>query len=90
MDVELFRDLIIIISGILVILTAIFVILVSYLMYRRMNSILKSVKTTAARIEALTVITSDEISRPLVQAAGLIQGLACGIRTISRIFKKGG
>jgi hypothetical protein len=90
MDIELFRDLIIIISGVLVIVAAIFVILVSYLVYRRINSILKSAKTTAARIEALTIIASDEIGKPLIQAAGLIQGLTCGIRTISKIFKKGG
>ena len=90
MEIELLRDLVIIILGIVLTLTIIVMAVWLYSVYRKINDILKSAKTSAAKIEALTVITSDELGKPLIQAVGVIQGITCGIREIVRIFRKGG
>jgi len=86
---ELLRDIVIIITGLMVTLAAIIVSVISYSIYRRVNGILKSTKTVTAKIEALTTITSDKIGKPLFHAAGLVQGIAYGIRAISKVYRKG-
>lgn len=90
MDIELLRDVIIIISGIMVTLATILVAVFLLSVYRRVNDILKSTKTTAAKIEALTIVASDQLGKPVIQAAGLVQGIVYGIQAMSKFFKKGG
>ena len=87
---ETLRDLVIIISGLVVTLVAILGAVISYLVYRNVNGILKSAKTSAARIEALTTVATDGAGRPLIQAAGLVQGIAYGFQAIRKIMKKEG
>ncbi|MFC1861113.1 hypothetical protein ACFLYL_02380 [Chloroflexota bacterium] len=90
MEIEVLRDLVITISGIVVTLAAILLAISLSPVYSNVNSILKSVKTTVAKMEALTSAAGDELGKPVIQAAGLIQGIACGIREIGKIFRKGG
>ena len=89
MEIGALRDIVIIISGIVLIITAILAAIIMSSVYRKVNTILKSTKTTATKIEDLTVAASDELGKPVIQAAGLIHGIVCGIREISKIFKKG-
>jgi hypothetical protein len=89
MEIEQFRDLMIIIAGTVVTIAVILAAVVLSSVYRKVNDILKSVRTTAAKIEALTVIASNELGKPVIQAAGIVQGMVYGIREISKIFKKG-
>jgi len=89
MGIETWRDVVIIVSGLAVTLAAIVVAVVVYLLYHRASRILKSATTVATKVEALTVTATDEIGKPLIRAAGIVQGIACGIRGINRIFKKG-
>ena len=90
MGIELFRDVVIIVAGIVVILVAVFLAVISYLVYRRINGVLKSARTTAAAVEALTIVSVDKIGKPLIKAAGIIEGITLGIRAIRRVFRKGG
>lgn len=90
MGIEALRDVVIIVSGLVVTLAAIFVAVITYLLYHRASIILKSATTVATRVEALTAIATEQIGKPLIRAAGIVGGLACGIRGINRIFRKGG
>jgi len=85
---ETLRDLVIIISGLVVTLVAIIVAVISCLAYSRVNGILKSAKTSAAKIEALTTVATDDIGKPLIQAAGLVQGIAYGFQAIRKMTKR--
>lgn len=89
MEIELLRDIVIIVSGLVVTLVAILLAVVSYSAYRRVNSILKFTETAAKKIETLTLIANDDMGKPLIQLAGIVQGIAYGIRGIKRVFKKG-
>lgn len=82
------RDVVIVVWGIIITLAVIFLTVIAYLIYKKIDAILKSVKNTAREIEAITLVAGEEISRPLIQVAGVAQGLAWGARTISKIFKK--
>jgi hypothetical protein len=90
MGIEITRDVVIIVSGIVVIVVSILAAILLYSTYTRLNAILKSLKTTAAEIEALTDIASNEICQPLAKTAGMVQSLAMGICSMGNIFRKGG
>lgn len=90
MEIETLRDVVIIVSGIMVTLAIIFVAVIVYVVFHKINRILKFATTVATKIEALTTLATDEIGKPLIQLAGIIQGVACGIRGINNIFKQGG
>jgi hypothetical protein len=89
MEIGALRDIIVIISGIVLIITAILAAGLMSSVYRKVNIILKSTKTTATKTESLIVAASDELGKPVIQAAGLIHGILYGIPEISKIFKKG-
>lgn len=89
MEIETIRDLVIIISGIVVTLTSLVVAVLVFSSYQKVNDILKSAKTAVAKIEALTIIVGDELGKPLIQATGFVQGITYGIREIRRILGKG-
>ncbi len=89
-DIQLIRDLVIIVSGIVVTVAAIVVAVTMTSIYRKVNDILKSTKTAAMKLEALAIIAGDELCKPMIEAAGFIQGIALGIREIGKLFKKGG
>ncbi len=86
---ELVLDIILIITGLVITLAAIFVSVISYSIYRRVNGILKSTKMVTTKIEALATVTNDEIGKPLFYAASLVQGIVCGIRAINKVYRKG-
>jgi hypothetical protein len=90
MEIEVLRDLVIIISGFVVIVVGIFLAVISYSIYSKINNVVKSAKSSAARIEALATLTTEEIGKPVIQAAGFIQGIACVIGKIHKTSKKGG
>ena len=90
MGIEITRDVVIIVSGIVVIAVSILAAILLYSTYTRLNAILKSLKATAAKIEALTDIATDDICQPLAKTAGMAQSLVMGICSMGNIFKKGG
>jgi hypothetical protein len=90
MSIDWFRDLIISISGIVLIVLLILVAVLSYSLYRRAKSILDSVKTTARSIQGISSYVGDEVVKPVTQVVALIQGVRQGIDAISKLFKKQG
>ena len=90
MEIEVFRDWVIIVTGLVVTAAVVLRAFISYSAYRRVNNILKSAETSVAKIEALTTIITERIGSPLVQAASLIQAIGCEIRAIGKIFGRGG
>jgi len=88
MSIDWFRDLIICIFGIVAAGVLIFLAVLLYLLYRRTRSILDSVKATSTTIQGITSYVGEEVVKPVVQVASMIQGIRQGIDTISKFFKK--
>ncbi len=88
MSIDWFRDLIICIFGIVAAGVLVFLAVLLYLLYRRTTSILDSVKATSTTIEGITSYVGEEVVKPVVQVASMIQGIRQGIDTISKFFKK--
>ena len=88
MSIDWFRDLIICIFGLVAAGVLIFIAVLSFLLYRRVRVILDSVKATSKTIQGLSSYVGDEVVKPVIEVAAIIQGIRQGIDTISRFFKK--
>ncbi len=88
MSIDWFRDLVISIFGLVAAGVLIFVAVLSFLLYRRVRVILDSVKATSKTIQGISSYVGDEVVKPVIEVAAIIQGIRQGIDTISRFFKK--
>ncbi len=88
MSIDWFRDLVISISGLVLIGVLIFIAVLSYSLYRRVKSILDSVKTTSRTIQGVSSYVGDEVVKPITQIVALIQGIRQGIDAVSNLFRK--
>jgi hypothetical protein len=88
MSIDWFRDLVISISGLVLIGVLIFITVLSYSLYRRVKSILDSVKTTSRTIQGVSSYVGDEVVKPITQIVALIQGIRQGIDAVSNLFRK--
>jgi hypothetical protein len=88
MSIDWFRDLVICIFGLVAAGALIFIAVLSFLLYRRVRVILDSVKATSKTIQGLSSYVGDEVVKPVIEVAAIIQGVRQGIDTISRFFKK--
>lgn len=88
MGIDWFRDLAISIFGLVAAGVLIFVTVLVFSLYRRIKVILDSVKTTSKTIQGLSSYVGDEVVKPVIELAAIIQGVRQGIDTVSRLFKK--
>lgn len=87
MTIDWFRDLIICIFGLVAIGVSIFVAVILYSLYRRLRSILDSIKAISGTIQTISSGV-EGVVKPLIQVAALAQGIRQGIDAISKLFKK--
>jgi len=88
MGIDWFRDLIICIFGLVAAGVSIFLAVLLFLLYRRVRAILDSVKATSRTIQSVSSYVGDEVVKPVVELAAIIQGIRQGIDTIGKLFKK--
>jgi hypothetical protein len=88
MGIEWFRDLAIAISGLVLIGAFIFIAVLAFLLYRRVSSILDSMKTVSRNVQGISSFVTDEVAKPLIQVVAFVQGIRQGINAIGKLFKK--
>ena len=88
MGITWYRDLMICISGLVATGVLIFIAVLLYSLYRRTRSILDSIKATSRTVQGVSSFVGDEVVKPVIQVAAVIQGIRQGIDTISKFFKK--
>ena len=89
MGIDWFRDLVICVVGLVATGVFIFIAVLLFLLYRRVRAILDSVKATSRTIQDVTSYVGDEVVKPVIEVAAIIQGIRQGIDTIGKFFKKG-
>ena len=90
MDITWFRDLaitilVVVAAGVLIVITVL-----AFSLYRRARSILNSEKTDAKTVQQLSSYVGEEIVKPVIQIAALVQGIWQGIDSVSKFFKRKG
>ncbi len=88
MSIDWFRDLVISISGLVLIGVLIFIAVLSFSLYRRARSILDSIKATSRTIRGVSSYVGDEVVKPMTQIVALIQGICQGIDAVSKLLRK--
>jgi len=88
MGIEWFRDLVICILGIVAVVALIIITVMALRLYRRIRPITDSVKATSQRIEGISAQVENEVIKPIIEVATMIQGIRQGINAVSGIFKK--
>jgi hypothetical protein len=88
MDIAWFRDLVICVWGLVATLLMIFIAILVFLLYRKVQVVIKSVEMTSSTISRITSTLEDDIISPIVKLVPLAQGIRLGADFISRLFKR--
>ena len=102
MDIVWFRDLVIVIAGIVGIILMIVLGIMACVILRRVNDmsksvkkisdstqeVLVSVKAVTDNVASVSSFACEEMAEPLVRTAGLLQGMFRGLSVVLEIFKK--
>ena len=88
MDIVWLRDLAIVIFAFEAIIVVLIIGILALMIYRKLKPILDSVKATTKTVENISSCVEQEVTRPLAQAAALIQGIRQATSLFSRFSKK--
>ncbi|ADJ25914.1 conserved hypothetical protein [Dehalogenimonas lykanthroporepellens BL-DC-9] len=95
MGIEWYRDLVIIIAGVLIILISFVILLLVISIHRKTNriydrsqNILRSLENTSGTIEGFTQYATRELVKPVIEIAALFQGLKTGIDSLFKRRKQ--
>jgi hypothetical protein len=88
MDLAAWRDLVIIIWGLIATIAVIFMSVIIYLFYRRTMSLLESADEVVGKVADIVDYADKEVIRPVTQLGTMIQGIVQGISLFSNLFKK--
>lgn len=88
MTIGWFRDLVIIIFGLVAAGVLIAFAVMGIAIFRRLRVILDSLKVTSANIEEISTFARSQVTRPLARLAAIVAGISKGIETVSGFLKK--
>lgn len=88
MDLATWRDLIIVIWGVLGILALIIIAVVIILLYGKIKSLVTSANVVVEKAGDIVDYADEELVRPIVQLGAMIKGITEGVSLFSRIFRK--
>ncbi len=88
MSIEWFRDLALSILGIGVTAAVIFIGILIFILYRKVSTIIDSVKATSKTIRNVSSSVEEEIVSPLTQITALLQWASHVIGLFSRFSKR--
>jgi len=86
--IELTRDLVIIIFGLVAIVAIVFGTFLFFRIYRETKVVLNSWKTTSEGIQNMSASVENEILKPIYQIVSIVQGVRQGVDVITRMFRK--
>ena len=84
MVIDELRDLIIVISGVTTVVVLILLTILFFMLYHRINKVLSSAEIISRKARDISTYVGDEMAKPLVQVAALIQGT----RTLANFLRR--
>ncbi len=88
MDMAWWRDLVIVIWGLIGTIAMIFLCIIFLLFYRKATALMESADFAVGRLSDLVDYTKNEVISPVVQFGTLVQGIIQGVELFSNMFKK--
>jgi hypothetical protein len=88
MDIGWFRDLTIIICGILTFFILVAILVMMVMNFRRFSGIMNSLNSTVKNIEEISISARKEIISPLSQIGAIINSISRGVQSVSGLFRR--
>jgi hypothetical protein len=88
MEISWWRDLVIVIWGLVATVAVTIITVVACILYKRVVRVLDSADSIAVRTNDLIDYAEEEVLKPAVQFGTLIQGVIQGAGLIADLFKK--
>lgn len=88
MDLAGWRDIIIVIWGIIGIIVSIVVSVVIILLYRKTTALVESSKLIMEKVGGIVNYTNEELIRPISRLGAMIKGIEEGLSLFTRLFRK--
>ena len=90
MDLESLRDLVIVIYAIAGIVAIIFLLVIGFLLFRKLGAVLDSAKGTLGNIQGTSRFMSETVIRPVIRVASIAQGGRHAAEKIVRFSRRKG
>ena len=88
MDLSWWRDLVIVIWGLISAIAAVSICIVVFLLYKKLVPLVEDANIVVGKVGDVVDYTKQEVISPVVQFASAAQGIVQGITLIADIFKK--
>ena len=88
MDISWWRDLVIVIWGLLTTIAAVCICILVFLLYKKLVPLVEDANIVVGKVGDVVDYTREEVISPVVQFASAAQGIVQGITLIADIFKK--
>ncbi|MCX6004563.1 MAG: hypothetical protein NT082_02670 [Chloroflexi bacterium] len=82
------RDLVIVVWGLVGTIALVFISIIVYLFYKRTMSLLESADLVVSKVGEIVDYADKEVIKPVMQFGTIVQGIVQGMDFISNIFKK--
>jgi hypothetical protein len=87
--IAVIRDIAVIFMGLLVGLAGLSVVLVMWLLYRKITPILTTVHNTVVNVQGTTEFLSEQAVRPVIRTAGFVNGMRRSASFLGTILRRG-
>lgn len=88
MELSAFRDLVLVIWGLVASVTAIYLCVLLSIFYRRLNSFLSSMNTAVIKIGEIADQAQEDVLIPLARIGSFLRGINQGLAFINKLFNK--
>ena len=88
MELSSWRDIILIIWGLVATVSMVFISVILFLFYRKTSSVLDSTDLMVARVGNIVDYLEKEVIRPVSRFGTMIQGIMQGISIFGSVFNK--
>jgi len=88
MDLSWWRDLVIVIWGLITTIAAVCICILVFLLYKKLVPLVEDANIVVGKVGDVVDYTKEEVISPVVQFASAAQGIVQGITLIADIFKK--
>lgn len=88
MDLSWWRDLVIVIWGLITTIAVICVCILAFMLYKKLVPLVEDANIVVGKVGDVVDYTREEVISPVVQFTSAVQGIVQGINLIADIFKK--
>ena len=88
MDISWWRDLVIVVLGLITTIAIVFLSIIIFMFYKRTMTLMDSANEVVDKVSTIVDYTEKEVMQPILQFGTVVQGIVQGVSFITNLFKK--